>query len=153
MSSSALEFSKINLKFSFQAKLYNLEDYFLFHPEEPSESRFYVELPSKYDLLYESVDLITRDKIHIHSYLLKQRENLFNTAPTLVCFHGNAGNIGQRLIQAKYFYNYCECNVFLVEYRGFGLSQGTPSENGFYMDAEAALDYIFTRNDIDKNKM
>ena len=143
-----MTFSKLKL-----AKIYNLEDYFLFHPEEPSESRFYVELPSKYDLLYESVNIITKDKVHIHSYLLKQRDNLFSTAPTLVCFHGNAGNIGQRLIQAIYFYNYCECNVLLVEYRGFGLSEGAPSENGFYLDAEAALDYIFSRNDVDKNKI
>lgn len=50
-------------------------------------------------------------------------------------------------------YNYCECNVFLVEYRGYGLSEGSASENGFYSDAEASINHLLTRNDIDKNKI
>lgn len=66
----------------------------------------------------------------MHSYLLKQRGNLFNTAPTVIFFHGNAGNIGQRIVHARYFYNYCELNVLLVEYRGYGLSEGVQSEKG-----------------------
>jgi len=63
------------------------------------------------------------------------------------------GNIGQRLAIAHYLYNYCECNVFLVEYRGYGLSEGSASETGFYQDAEASINHLFTRNDIDKSKI
>ena len=42
------------------------------------------------------------------------------------------------------------CNVCLLEYRGFGHSDGTPSEEGIYMDAQAALDYLTTyqRSDV-----
>jgi abhydrolase domain-containing protein 13 len=54
---------------------------------------------------------------------------------------------------AHYLYNYCECNVFLVEYRGYGLSEGSASETGFYQDAEASINHLFTRNDIDKSKI
>ena len=32
--------------------------------------------------------------------------------------------------------------VFIVDYRGYGLSEGRPSEKGIYMDAEAAFDYL-----------
>ena len=41
----------------------------------------------------------------------------------------------------------------MVDYRGYGLSQGLPSEDGFYADADAACNYLFSRNDIDKRKI
>ena len=125
----------------------------MYHPDEPPESKFYIEKPSLFNLPYENVDLITSDKIRIHSYFLKQAQNLCNSVPTIICFHGNAGNIGQRLSNAHCFYTYCQCNVFLVEYRGYGLSEGQASEHGFYKDGEAAINHILNRSDIDKNKI
>jgi abhydrolase domain-containing protein 13 len=56
-------------------------------------------------------------------------------------------------MQANYLYTYCQCNVFLVEYRGYGLSEGEPSELGFYKDGEAAVNYLLNRNDIDNGKI
>jgi hypothetical protein len=70
---------------------YNTQDFMVFVPDEPPESKFYIELPSVYNLPYEVVDLVTADKVHLHSYLLKQPDNLAATQPTVVCFHGNAG--------------------------------------------------------------
>jgi len=133
--------------------LYNLQDSFVYHPQEPPESKYYIEQPSLYNLPFENVDLVTADKIHLHSYLLKQPQTICNTVPTILCFHGNAGNIGQRLSNAHCFYTYCQCNVFLVEYRGYGLSQGQASEHGFYKDGEAAINHLFNRSDIDKSKI
>ena len=40
------------------------------------------------------------------------------------------GNIGHRLHNAHSFYTYCGFNIFLVEYRGYGKSEGTASESG-----------------------
>lgn len=37
----------------------------------------------------------------------------------------------------------------MVEYRGYGLSDGSPSESGLYMDARTAIDYLLTRSDVD----
>lgn len=110
--------------------LYNLQDIFVYHPQEPPESKYYIEQPSLYNLPYENLNFVTSDSVNIHSYLLKQPENLFSRVPTIVFFHGNAGNIGQRLTNGNFFYNYCECNVLLVEYRGYGLSEGVASEKG-----------------------
>lgn len=66
-------------------------------------------------------------------------------------FHGNAGNIGHRVPIAKVLEEHIGCNVFMLEYRGYGLSTGTPNENGINIDAQTALDYIRkneeTRND------
>ena len=74
---------------------------FVYHPTEPPESKVYIELPSLYNLPYEKVDLITSDSVRLHSYLIKQQNGNATLVPTLVMFHGNAGNIGQR-----YFFYY-----------------------------------------------
>ena len=61
---------------------------------------------------------------------------------TILMFHGNAGNIGHRVPIAKILVEHLECNVFMLEYRGYGLSSGTPDEGGLMIDAQTALDYI-----------
>jgi fermentation-respiration switch protein FrsA (DUF1100 family) len=43
--------------------------------------------------------------------------------------------------------------VLLVEYRGYGLSTGQPSERGLYIDGRAAVDYLFTRHDVDHSQI
>lgn len=45
-------------------------------------------------------------------------------------FHGNGGNHGHRIPLAKIFYLRMRCNVFMMSYRGYGLSEGSPSEKG-----------------------
>lgn len=63
-------------------------------------------------------------------------------------FHGNAGNIGYRLPIAKVLVNELRCNVLMLQYRGYGLSSGNPSEKGINIDAQAALDYIRDRREL-----
>lgn len=50
-------------------------------------------------------------------------------------------------------YHSIECNILMLEYRGYGLSQGSPSEEGLYMDAQAGMDYLSSRTDIDTNEI
>lgn len=40
-----------------------------------------------------------------------------------------------------------------LEYRGYGLSNGSPNEKGVYIDARAAVDYLFTRHDVDHSQI
>ena len=51
----------------------------------------------------------------------------------MLYFHGNTGNIGHRLHNAQALYQHCGVNILLVEYRGYGKSEGTPSEFGEYL--------------------
>lgn len=51
------------------------------------------------------------------------------------------------------FYHKLNINILMVEYRGYGLSEGTPSERGLYVDAQSAIDYLIQRNDIDITKI
>ena len=63
-------------------------------------------------------------------------------------FHGNAGNIGYRLPIAKVLAEELGCNVFMLQYRGYGLSTGAPNEKGINIDAQTGLDYIRNRHEL-----
>eukprot|EP01125_Pyxidicula_operculata_P005506 TRINITY_DN1951_c0_g1_i2.p1 TRINITY_DN1951_c0_g1~~TRINITY_DN1951_c0_g1_i2.p1 ORF type:complete len:184 (-),score=28.81 TRINITY_DN1951_c0_g1_i2:55-606(-) len=45
------------------------------------------------------------------------------------------------------------CNVYIVEYRGYGKSTGQPSEHGLKIDSETALNYLLNRQDISRSKI
>lgn len=60
---------------------------------------------------------------------------------TLLWCHGNAGNIIHRLLNLVELYQ-AGLSVFLFDYRGYGRSGGSPSEDGLYQDARAAYDYL-----------
>lgn len=62
-------------------------------------------------------------------------------------------DIGYRLPNAVHLYRKVGCNVLLVDYRGYGHSEGEPSERGLKLDAEAALDAMHARADIDASKI
>jgi|CXWL01.1.fsa_nt_gi pimeloyl-ACP methyl ester carboxylesterase len=62
-------------------------------------------------------------------------------APTLLWCHGNAGNITHRLENLALLHR-LGLSVFVFDYRGYGRSDGRPSEPGLYQDAQAAYGYV-----------
>ena len=72
---------------------------------------------------------------------------------TIVYFHENAGNIGNRLYAIEVLYFELEVNVLIVGYRGYGHSQGTPSESGLEIDAEAIWNYALEHKEINNAKL
>ena len=82
--------------------LYHAGDRLLYHPEQPPTSRVYVPSPSMVGLTFESVFIKSRDSTRVHMFLVKQQPpERVSRAPTLLFFHGNAGNIGELLQQNK----------------------------------------------------
>ncbi|KXS17753.1 alpha/beta-hydrolase [Gonapodya prolifera JEL478] len=63
---------------------------------------------------------------------------------TIVFFHANAGNVGHRLPIFAFLPRLLRPapNVLMLSYRGYGLSEGTPSEDGIVRDADAAVEYV-----------
>lgn len=59
----------------------------------------------------------------------------------ILFLHGNAGNASHRLPNAAELVR-IGADVLLLDYRGYGLSEGSPSEQGVYADARAALDQL-----------
>jgi fermentation-respiration switch protein FrsA (DUF1100 family) len=107
----------------------------IYYPNVPS--RKLTANPGDAGLHYESVTLSTSDHVKLHGWFIPaQDEKGF-----LLFFHGNAGNISHRLDSLKIFHD-LGLSVLIIDYRGYGLSQGSVSEHGTYLDAEAAWSYL-----------
>ena len=100
--------------------------------------------PDSVGLAYEDVYLTASDGTRIHGWHIPGRSNV-----TLLWFHGNAGNISHRLDNIFIINQRLGVGVFIIDYRGYGLSEGKPSERGLYMDADAALDYLISDLGLD----
>ncbi|KAH3765295.1 BEM46 PROTEIN [Pelomyxa schiedti] len=108
--------------------------------------------PARYGLAekWREYFLKTRDGVRLQTWLFVQRKQ----APTFIFFHSNAGNITHRLPHIAGFMSYAQVNVFIVSYRGYCKSTGSPSESGLKIDAETAYEFLSTADDlIDTSKI
>ena len=115
----------------------------IYHPEKGLTSD-----PSKLGLAYEDVVFTAGDDVQLHGWYVPGSRDV-----TFLWFHGNAGNISHRLGNLKEMHDELAVNIFIFDYRGYGQSQGTPSEQGTYLDAKAALDSLKSREDLSTRKI
>lgn len=113
-------------------------------------------LPDKKTYVTPSMLHLQSEDVYFHSDgLLLHGWWLHATQPTkgVVLFvHGNAENISTH-IASVYWLPPHGYDVFLFDYRGYGLSQGTPDLTGVHHDFAAAMHYLFNRPDINKNNV
>ncbi len=109
---------------------------FVFFPE-----RRLVATPADFGLPYEEVSFRAEDGVPLHGWFVPGDEG----APALLFFHGNAGNISHRIHNLRLFRERLGVSVFIFDYRGYGKSEGTPSEKGTYADARGALAWMKER--------
>ncbi len=114
---------------------------FIFYPDS-----YFIGDPADWGLPFEDVYFPTTDGVMLHGWFVPGQKEI-----TLLWCHGNAGNISYRLDNLKLLHNRLSLNIFIFDYRGYGRSQGKPSEEGTYRDAQAALAYLRTRQDIDQD--
>ena len=107
----------------------------LFLPNLPSRS--VVVTPHEVALDFQNVNINTEDGIQLDAWFIPHSD----ARGTLLFFHGNAGNISHRLDSIKIFHR-LRLNVFIFDYRGYGRSTGSPTEQGVYKDAQAAWNYL-----------
>jgi fermentation-respiration switch protein FrsA (DUF1100 family) len=89
--------------------------------------------PSRVGLSFRDVFVTSEDGVKLHGW--------FVPCPgadiTLLILHGNAGNIGHRLPWLEILHE-LGVNIWIIDYRGYGRSEGKPFEKGLYRDAMAA---------------
>ncbi|XP_037710506.1 protein ABHD13 [Drosophila subpulchrella] len=132
---------------------YYAQDLLLYHPDLPANSRIYIPIPTMHNLPHITVSIKTPDNVTLHAFWITQPEERSKSVPTLLYFHGNAGNMGHRMQNVWGIYHHLHCNILMVEYRGYGLSNGVPTERGLVTDARAAIDYLHTRHDLDHSQL
>lgn len=104
--------------------------------------------PADLGMAYEDVRIRTADGVTIHGWLVPSE----GSEVTLLFFHGNAGNIGDRVENVKLLHE-IGIRVLIVDYRGYGLSEGSPSEQGLYEDAQAAYAHLVSREGVDPQRI
>ncbi|MGH7232776.1 MAG: alpha/beta hydrolase [Nitrospiraceae bacterium] len=110
-----------------------LDRMFVFHPS-PWIDRDWAGVSR---LPLEEVRFRSADGVNLFGWYVESREHL----GVLLWCHGNAGNIIHRLENCAQLYR-AGLSVFLFDYRGYGRSEGMPSEEGLYQDAFAAYGYL-----------
>jgi len=100
-------------------------------------SREVVATPRSIGLKYDEVSFSAADGVQLHGWFVPAPE----PRATLIFFHGNAGNISHRLDSLRIFHD-LGLSVFIFDYRGYGSSEGRPSEAGTKQDALAAWRYV-----------
>ncbi len=112
--------------------LYLMQPKFLYRPVEEVHYT-----PDELGLDFESVVFKSGDGLQLSGWYIPKEKSKF----TVLFCHGNGGNMMHRLDSINIFYN-LGLNCFVFDYRGYGDSQGKPSEEGTYMDAAAAYKWL-----------
>ncbi len=128
------------------AFVYYIQSSLIYYPDMPG--RNLVATPENIGLKYQNVQLVTADGINLHGWFIPSS----SAKGTVVFFHGNAGNISHRLESIDVF-NELDLNVFIIDYRGYGQSEGKLTEKGTYRDAEAAWIYLTETRGISAKKI
>lgn len=106
-------------------------------------SRAIAATPARVGLDYEDVWLEASDGVRIHGWYIPHPQ----PRGTLLFFHGNAGNIGDRLESIAIFHR-LNLNILIIDYHGYGKSEGSPGEAESYRDAEAAWRHLVEARSI-----
>ena len=133
-----------------------IETSFIFFPQPQLRGD-----PSHVGLQYEDVWLTADDGNRTHAWFIRGEEgetSCHSPSPShsreggnrkrilMLITHGNGGNISVRLDQYREFVaRFRHIDIFALEYRGYGLSEGNPSEEGIALDARAARRWIDAR--------
>ena len=92
----------------------------------------------------QDVWLTAADGTKLHAWWIPSSNAKF----TFLTFHGNASNLANRASTYEFLHD-TPANVLALEYRGYGHSEGKPSEAGFYLDAEMAYQYLVNTKHVD----
>lgn len=118
--------------FSLCAILYLFQNQLIFQP-----TRTLTASPETIGLDYENVTLYSSDDMRLHGWHIPASAS----RGVVLFLHGNAGNISHRLETLEMLHR-IGLSTFIIDYRGYGGSEGRPSEQGTYADAESAWNYL-----------
>lgn len=115
------------------ALIYAVQDRLVWFPGPPPTAD-----PGVLNLAYEEARITTGDGVALHGWFLP------GGPEAVLVSHGNAGTVAERITLTDAFLRMGR-SVLLYDYRGYGRSEGQPSEEGTYLDAVAAFDWLLAR--------
>lgn len=116
----------------------------IFHP-----STVIARTPRDVGLDYQDHYFTTSDNARLNGWFIPHPQAI----ATMVWFHGNAGNIGDRVDNIKLLHDKSAISIFIFDYRGYGRSPGNSSEASAYLDAEAAMEFVRRQLKVDDKNL
>jgi hypothetical protein len=108
--------------------------------------------PNDVNLEYEDVRIQTSDGLALQGWFIPGKVETGSNV-TWLWFHGNGGNLGHRIGELALAHHRTEANIFIFDYRGYGESEGAPSEKGTYLDSRAVMEYLSSWSDVDPGRI
>lgn len=126
---------------AFTGYLFVFQSNYVYYPDRTLSAD-----PGNIGLSFENVSFETTDRIMLSGWFIP----CDNLRGFILFCHGNAGNMSHRLDSIQIFHR-LRLGVFIFDYRGYGRSDGKPSESGTYRDVEAAWKYLVEERRITPN--
>lgn len=97
---------------------------------------------------FEEVRLAAADGTRIHGWFIPAGGDTTRARLTVLLLHGNAGNLSHRLEKLAILRE-LGVDVLILDYRGYGESEGRPDERGLYRDARAGYEHLVSERGLD----
>ena len=128
---------------AFVSFLFVFQSHYVYYPEHVLSAD-----PGDIGLNFDSVSFETKDGVKLSGWFVPSEG-----ARGMILFcHGNGGNISHRLESIQILHQ-LGLDVFIFDYRGYGQSEGKPTEQGTYQDAEAAWQYLTEERQVNPNEV
>jgi uncharacterized protein len=111
--------------------------------------RQHVRTPDQIGLAWRDVWFEADDGVRLHGWFLPAQST---SRGTIVFLHGNAENMSTHIGSVAWLPRE-GFDVFLIDYRGYGLSEGVPTLDGLHRDVEAAIATVFTLDGVDVERV
>jgi fermentation-respiration switch protein FrsA (DUF1100 family) len=104
--------------------------------------------PADIRLQYEDITMQTSDGHNLNAWFIPAN----SPEGTVLFCHGNGGNISYSMDVLETL-NKLNLNVLVFDYRGYGKSEGSPTEKGTYIDAETACQWLIKNKNIPEHEI
>jgi fermentation-respiration switch protein FrsA (DUF1100 family) len=115
----------------------------LFFPDD-----YFISKPDAAGLTYEEFEVEVEPGATATGWIVERDPS----APWILHFHGNAGNISHRVDHLQLFHN-LGFNGVVFDYRGYGKSKGIPNEAGLVADGAAVVEFLTEEKGVDPDKL
>lgn len=126
--------------------LYFKQESLLFHPNPKTFAEIQRIIHANPE--FDTINFMMKDGTRISGYISKHKAEA--KLPLVIYFEGNTEEVSHVMSKQKYFENSV---VALINYRGFGLSEGKPTEKTMFSDAVEVYDRLKHNPDIDTNRI
>lgn len=121
-----------------------LEESLIFFPAKYPEGNW-----EPLGLSFEDAHFSTEDGVKLHGWYVPHK----NPRAVILYCHGNAGNLTHRASMLEMLHDDVGASVLILDYRGYGRSEGSPNEKGVLADARAARAWLADREGIAEHEV